>query len=136
MQKNIQKLNNKITLPIMEFVWQHNGIIHILAVKASVQPWWPNKTINLSLHVCVKTLHTEALLQGPKHMKKENIYFQSWTSLLLMKQQVIFGFMLWQPWYQHLMRLFCSHCAKAYFYTSSNIMQHAFELHPLNPKSQ
>jgi hypothetical protein len=100
-KKNIQKLNNKITLHIMVFVWQHNGIIHILAVKASVQPWWPNKTIKLSLHVCGKTIHTEVLLQGPKYMKMENIYFQSWTSLLVVKQQVIFGFMLRQLWYQH-----------------------------------
>jgi len=61
-KKHIHTLYNKITLPIMVFVSLHDGIIHILAVRASVQPWWPNTSINLKLHVCVETLHTEALL--------------------------------------------------------------------------
>jgi hypothetical protein len=32
--------------------------------------------------------------------------------------------------------LFCSHWAKDYFYTSTKIMQHPFDMHPLNPKFQ
>jgi len=35
----------KINLPVMVFVSLHDGIIHILAVRASVQPWWPNTSI-------------------------------------------------------------------------------------------
>jgi len=61
-KKHIHTLYNKITLPIMVFGSQHDGIIHILAVRASVQPWWPDTTIKLNLHICVETLHTEVQL--------------------------------------------------------------------------
>jgi len=37
-KKHIRTLYNKITLPITVFVSQCDGIIHILAVRASVQP--------------------------------------------------------------------------------------------------
>jgi hypothetical protein len=57
--KHIHTLYNKITLPIMVLVSQRDGIIHILAVTASVQPWWPNITIKLNLRVCVETPHTD-----------------------------------------------------------------------------
>jgi len=46
----------------MLFVSQHDGIIHILAVRASVQPSWKNRATKLNLHICVETLHTEVLL--------------------------------------------------------------------------
>jgi len=48
--------------------------------------WWPNTTIKLNLHVSVETLHTEVLLWRLKHMKMEYMYFQSWTSLLVMNE--------------------------------------------------
>jgi len=37
-KKHIHTHYNKITLPIMVYVSQCNGITHILAVRASVQP--------------------------------------------------------------------------------------------------
>jgi hypothetical protein len=46
----------------MVFVSQRDGIIHILAVRALVQPPWRNTTIKFNLHVCIETLHTEVLL--------------------------------------------------------------------------
>jgi hypothetical protein len=61
----------------MVLVSQHDGIINILAVTASIQPQWPNMTIKLNLHVCVETLHTEVLVQRLKHMKMEYMYGQS-----------------------------------------------------------
>jgi len=61
-KKHIHTLYNKITLPIMVFVSQCDGIILTLAVRVSVQPLWPNSTIKLNLHFYVETLHTEVLL--------------------------------------------------------------------------
>jgi len=45
----------------MVYVSQHDGITHILAVRALVQPCWPNMSIVLNLHICVETLYREVL---------------------------------------------------------------------------
>jgi hypothetical protein len=46
----------------MVFASQSDGIIHILALRDSVQLWWPKKAIKLNLNVCFETLHTEVPL--------------------------------------------------------------------------
>jgi hypothetical protein len=72
-KKHIHTLYNKITLSIMVLVSQRDGIIHILAVRDSVKPWWPNITIKLNLRVCVETPHTDkhkCSFRGPNTWKR------------------------------------------------------------------
>jgi hypothetical protein len=60
--EHIHTLYNKITPPIMVFVLQCDGIIHFLAVRALVQPWWPDTNIKFNLHILVEKLQIQMLL--------------------------------------------------------------------------
>ena len=88
----------------MIFFSQHNGSIHILAVKASVQTWWPNTTIKLNLNVCDEHVLQKCSLKSPNTWKWKIYVFsheQFYCWWMRHVAAVIFGFMLWQPWYKY-----------------------------------
>ena len=69
----------------MIFVSQHNGSIHILAVKASVQRWWPNTTIKLNLNVRVQHFLQKCSLKGTNTRK--------WKIYVFSREQVYWWWM-------------------------------------------
>ena len=59
----------------MVFDSQSDKVIHILEVRASVQPWWPNKAIKLNLNFCVETLQYRSTpLKEQTHEKRIYVF--------------------------------------------------------------